>query len=191
LWVGLGALLLFKEKLRPAFWVGLAVALSGAALLVLGSPASGSGQGAAGGDALTGGLLALVAGLFYAAFFLATQRARQGLSAFATWWIAALSSTLTLLVASLLLGQPLTGYPLNSYLALLGLALTTQVLGYLCVNYALGHLPASIVSPTLLLQPIITTLAAAPLLGEVPDTAQLLGGGLVLAGVWVINRYGQ
>ncbi len=183
-WVGLGALLLFHERLRPAFWLGLTVALAGAAALLGGDFSGGAGVG-------LGSLFALIAGVFYAGFFLATQRARTGLSALASWWISALTSGVSLLLISLLLGQPLLGYPPAAYLALAANALITQVAGYLLVNYALGHLPASIVSATLLLQPIVTTAAGMALLGEWPTAVDVGGGLLLLAGVWIINRYGR
>jgi drug/metabolite transporter (DMT)-like permease len=183
-WVGLGALLIFRQKLKPMFWVGLAVALSGAGVMLSGDFGSGANAG-------LGSLLALIAGVFYAGFFLAAQRAREGLSAFASWWISAAASAVALLGSSLLLGQPLLGYSLATYTNLVGLALVTQAGAYLLVNYALGHLPAPIVSTTLLLQPIVTTLVGIPLLGEWPTPLDVLGGALVLAGVWVVNRYGK
>lgn len=183
-WVGLGAWLLFREKLRPAYWLGLAVALAGAAALLGGDFLSGASTG-------LGSVFAFIAGLFYAGFFLATQRARAGLSALASWWISALVSALGLLVAGLLLGQAFTGYPAFTYLNLIAAALITQLGGYLLVNYALGHLPAPIVSATLLLQPIVTTIAGLILLGEWPTPLGLLGGLLLLAGVWIVNRFGR
>jgi drug/metabolite transporter (DMT)-like permease len=67
-------------------------------------------------------------------------------------------------------------------------ALVTQLAGYLAISYALGYLPASIVSPTLLGQPVLTALLAVPLLGEPITWAQVAGGTLVLAGIWVVNR---
>jgi drug/metabolite transporter (DMT)-like permease len=93
-----------------------------------------------------------------------------------------------LLVFSLVLRQPLTGYPASTYLNLLAVALVTQVGAYVSVNYALGHLPASIVSPTLLGQPALTALLAVPLLGEPLTWWQVVGGVLVLAGIWTVHR---
>ncbi len=181
LWVSLGALFLFKEKLRPAFWAGLLLAMSGAMIIL-------------GGDFLThptlglGDLLALLAGVFYGLFFLATQRAREGLSSLASWWVSAAASSIALLALSLLLKQPLWGYSATSYASLVALALVTQVGGYISINYALGHLPASIVSPTLLGQPVLTALLAVPLLGEPVTVIQILGGVMVIGGIWLVNR---
>jgi len=181
LWVALGAWLLFREHLRPLFWGGLALTLLGAAFI-------------AGVDFLRhanlgwGDLLALGASLFYAAYYLITQRGRQHLPALPYVWMAGTASTAVLLVVSLALGMPLTGYPPSTYLAFLGLALVTQVIGYLAVAYALGHLPASIVSPTMVSQPVISGLLAIPFLGEMLTPTQLIGGAAVVAGVIVVHR---
>ncbi len=134
------------------------------------------------------GVLALLAGLFYGAFFLATERARDNLSSLVTWWVAAVSSAVALLAFSLILRQPLWGYSPTTYASLIALALVTQVGGYIAINYALGHLPASVVSPTLLGQPVLTALLAVPLLGEALTAAQIVGGLAVLAGIAIVHR---
>ena len=181
LWVSLGALVLFKEKLRPAFWAGLLLAMLGAMAIL-------------GRDFLThptlgvADLLALLAGLFYGAFFLATERARDNLNSLVTWWVAAVSSAVALLAFSQILRQPLWGYSLTTVASLIALALVTQVGGYISINYALGHLPASVVSPTLLGQPVLTALLAVPLLGEALTAAQIVGGLAMLAGIAIVHR---
>jgi drug/metabolite transporter (DMT)-like permease len=62
------------------------------------------------------------------------------------------------------------------------------MIGYLAISYALGHLPASIVSPTLIGQPILTTFLAIPMLGEIPNTLQWIGGAIALAGIYIVNQ---
>ena len=73
-------------------------------------------------------------------------------------------------------------------LALLGMGLMPQVAGYLAINYALGHLPAPIVSVTLLGQPVVTALLAVPLLAEGLSVEQVVGGLIVLGGIYLANR---
>jgi drug/metabolite transporter (DMT)-like permease len=184
LWVGLGALFIFTETLGRVFWVGLALALAGAAVILgadfLEHPTLGLGD-----------LLSLATGVFYGGFFLATQRARDGLDSLTSWWISALTSTVGLLIVSLLLGQPLTGYSAASYFHLAAVALVTQVGGYIAINYALGHLPASLVAPTLLAQPVVTAALAIPLLGEHLNWSQIVGGVLVMAGIWLVHQRGS
>jgi len=180
-WVGLAALILFKEKLRSKFWTGLLSALVGATMII-------------GEDFYThitlgtGSVLATIASFFYAGFLIATQRAREGLSSLTSWWISAVSSTVVLLIATILVAQPFTGYSITTYLNLIVLALMTQVISYILLNYALGHLPAHIVSPTLLGQPVLTAVMAVPMLGETLTTVQIIGGGIVLLGIWLVNQ---
>ena len=180
-WVSLGALVLFKEKLGKVFWAGLVLAMAGAVVIL-------------GGDFLAhpevglGDLLAVIAGFFYGSFLLTTQRARSGLSSLLSWWVVACASAAALLAICLVLRQPIVGYPALAYVSLIAAALISQVWGYLSLNYALGHLSASVVSPTLLLQPVLTALLAVPLLGEGISWEQALGGGVVLMGIWIIHR---
>jgi drug/metabolite transporter (DMT)-like permease len=180
-WVGLGAFILFRERLKTAFWVGLFLALIGAV-------------GMLGIDQWdisvieVGGLLGAAAGVFYAAFFLVAQKGRGYLDAVSYLWISVLGSTIVLLIIVLLRGQSLTGYPIQSYLSFLAFGLVTQVIGWLAINYAQGHLPATVVSPTMLGQPVMTALLAVILLGETLSFGQLLGGFAVLAGVYLAHR---
>jgi drug/metabolite transporter (DMT)-like permease len=180
LWVALFAWLVWKEHLKTAFWIGLLLTLAGAAIVL-------------GTDFLRhtkfgiGDLLAITAGIFYAGYFLVTQRGRVHWDTLSYVWIVGLVSSLCLLGISLGFGMPITGYPLQSYLAFLGAALVAQTGGYLAVGYALGHLPASLVAPTMLGQPIVTALLAIPLLGESLQAAQILGGLAVLAGIYIVH----
>lgn len=184
LWVALIAWLIFKERLKPMFWIGLALTLTGAAI-VLGSdfllhP-----------DLGTGDMIALGAAIFYGGYLLVTQRGRQHLDTLSYVWLVSLSSALILLGVSLGMELPLTGFSSQTYLAFLGAALVSQVLGYLAVAYALGHLPASLVSPTLIGQPVVTALLSIPFLGEVMSPAQWIGGVGVLAGIYLVHHNRQ
>lgn len=180
-WVSLGALIFFKERLLPAFWFGVALAMAGIVVIVgqdfLTHPTLGAGD-----------LFGLSAGFFYGTFFLIAQRARERLSSLAAWWISAAASVVTLFALSVVFGQPLLGYPLQSYVNLVAVALLAQIGGWLAINYALGRLPASIVAPTLLIQPVVTALLAVPLLGQTLGEAQIVGGLLVIVGIFLVHR---
>jgi drug/metabolite transporter (DMT)-like permease len=181
LWVGLGALVFFREKLSAWFWGGLLLALAGAVIVL-------------GDDALHaaslgwGSLYGLLAGVFYGSYFIITQRGRESLDSLTFLWLAALSSTFSLFVVVLALRYPLGGYSTRTLFSALGLALVSQISGYMSINYALGHLPASVVSPTLLSQPVLTALLSGLLLGERFSPMQVVGGLTVLVGVYVVHR---
>jgi len=180
-WVGLGSLVLFRERLSGGFWAGLAIAMIGA-VLVLGtdlSHATGLGLGT---------FLGLMAAIFYGGYYLVTQRGRAHLSTLAYFWITVASSSLILLTFNLVLGRSLSGFSVETWLALLALGLVAQGLGWMTLNYAQGFLPASVVAPTLLGQPVVTAVLAVILLGERFTLGHILGGLGVLAGVYIVHR---
>jgi drug/metabolite transporter (DMT)-like permease len=181
LWVALGAWLIFRQRLSLRFWIGLAIALAGAVLIMgldfLLHPTFGLGD-----------LMACTAGIFYAAYQMITQRGRQYFDPFRYSWIVALSATGAIFFVNLALGNPLTGYPPLTWLIFLLTAIVSQTIGYLSITYALGHLPAHVVSPTLIAQPILTTLLAIPLLREIPTVWQGVGGLIALAGIYLVNQ---
>lgn len=181
IWVGLGASYFFHEKLPARFWAGLALAISGA-LLILGL------------DTLQafelglGTFLGLLAGMFYGGYFLVTQRSRRQLDATTSFWWASTSATVALVLAALLLRQPLAGYPPLTWLSFLALGIVVQAFGQFAFSFALGYLPASLVAPAGLGQPVMTAILAAILLGEGLTAGEIVGGLTVLIGVYIVQR---
>jgi drug/metabolite transporter (DMT)-like permease len=184
LWVGLGALFLFHEKLPRRYWLGLFAALIGMVVIV-------------GGDAWRllhfnlGDLLAIAASLFYAAYMLTTQRARMRVDTLTFNAVYLTAAVLVLLPFNLLTGTQLTGFSRQTWLALFGLGLFAQVIGWVAINYALGHLQAAHVSVTLLGQPVVTAILGVVLLGELLTVNQACGGLLVLFGIYLVNLRNQ
>jgi drug/metabolite transporter (DMT)-like permease len=180
-WVGLGALVLFRERLGHYFWPGLALALAGMALVV-----SGGARHLARFN--YGDMLSIVGSLFYALYLLVTQRVRAGMDTLTFLALSVASSVVLLFAVCLVMGAPLAGFSGRTWAALAALGLLSHLGGYLSINYALGHLPATTVSVTLLAQPVITALISIPLLGEFLSARQILGGALVLLGIYLVNR---
>ena len=181
IWVGLGAMLFFREQLRIGFWFGLTLAMIGAVMLM-------------GVDQLhnvtqsIGSFYGLLAGVFYAAFFLLSQKARENVDPFSFLCIAFASAGCTTGLIAILFGQPLSGYSMLTYMIFVVYGAVIQVGGWLCVTYALGKLSASTVAPILLMQAVITGVLAHLFLGEHLNYMQYLGGAIVLSGIFVVQR---
>jgi drug/metabolite transporter (DMT)-like permease len=181
LWVALGAWLILKQKLTAVFWRGLIIALLGAALIMgtdfILHPRFGVGDA-----------MAICTGLFYGGYFLVTERSRLHFDPISHIWLVGVGASISLFIANRFLGNPLAGYPAQTWLIFLTTAVVSQLVGYMSLAYALGHLPASIVSPTMILQPVVTALLAIPLLGEIPSIWQGVGGAIALAGIYIVNQ---
>lgn len=181
IWVGLGSQIFLGERRGTIFWVGLALALTGSALIL--------GQDALQSDELgLGTLLGLIGSFFYGGYFLLTQRGRESLNSLNFFWIVAASATVTLLVFTLIFRHPLLGYSRNTYLNFIALGVVVQVLGWFSINYAQGYLPAAIVAPTLLGQPVMTAILSYLLLGEAFTILQIGAGLIVILGVFFVHR---
>lgn len=181
LWVALGTWLIFKQKLSGKFWRGLAITLTGAVLIVgtdfILHPRFGVGD-----------VMAMFTGFFYGGYFLFTEKSRDHFSPVSHIWIVGIGASVSLFIINIILGHPITGFNRNTWIVFISTALVSQLIGYMALAYALGHLPASIVAPTMVLQPVVTAILAIPLLKEVPNIWQVLGGGIALAGIYIINR---
>jgi drug/metabolite transporter (DMT)-like permease len=182
--VGIFGWLLFRKSPPVTFWLGLLLAASGSLIVVREDLARHLQFG-------TGDVMALVAGACFAIYLMATEtvRAYSGTTAFLR--IAAVSTTLFLLLMCVITGLSFNVPSRRAWLALAGLGLITQLGGYFALTYALGHLPATITSVTLLAQVPLTAALAALLLGEPLTGRQILGGLIVLLGVGLANRRGH
>jgi len=182
LWVALFAGIFLREKLKFGFWIGLLCTLLGAAVVLgndlINHPTLGMGD-----------LLALLSSLFYAGYYILTQIGRRKINTISYISLACLSGGLTLFGIAGVQKMPIGGYSQATYLVFLGAALISQVCGYFSMAYALGHLPASVVSPTMIAQPVLTALMAIPIAGQPLSIPQVFGGLVVLAGIFLVNKH--
>ncbi|MEO8357448.1 MAG: DMT family transporter [Chloroflexota bacterium] len=181
LWVALGTWFILKQKLSAGFWRGLTFTLLGAALIMgtdfILHPRFGVGD-----------VMAVFTGFFYGGYFLFTERSRTTFDPVSHIWFVGIGATVSLFIINLVLHNPLSGFDTNTWLVFLASALVSQLIGYMSLAYALGHLPASVVSPTMILQPVLTTILAIPLLGEIPSIWQGIGGAMALIGIYIVNQ---
>jgi drug/metabolite transporter (DMT)-like permease len=89
---------------------------------------------------------------------------------------------------------PNKGFEEISHLTLNGW-LATAFLGIFCSGFAyvfwydsLSQVPASQVGVFLYIEPMVTVIVAALAIGETMTLAAGVGGGIILLGVWLVNR---
>jgi drug/metabolite transporter (DMT)-like permease len=162
-------------SLAQALALGLAAA--GAALL-MGSSAELSARN------LKGDILALLAGLLYAGYLIAVQRARGALKPLPLLFLASLFGAAMLIPLSLALGERIIP---ADWTWLLLLAIGSQVIGQGLLVYAIGSVSPLVVGLTLLTQPAISALIGWFAYGERLSPLDWLGA-LAIAGALVLVR---
>ncbi|MGH3444066.1 MAG: DMT family transporter, partial [Nocardioidaceae bacterium] len=142
--------------------------------------------------ALVGDLLALAGGIAAAAYMLIGSRARQTMTTTAYTWVCYGSCAAALVVACVVSGQPLGGYPLGQWGLLLVTTATAQLLGHSVFNHLLATTSPVLVSLALLLEVPGASLIAAFFLGQRPPLGTLVGLAVLLAGMAlvIVNNHG-
>lgn len=166
----------FRETPRKLFLAGLAAAIAGTLLLI----GANFGQS---GCASLGDALGVITAMFYAAYQMTVTRLRAHVpTASLMAWSSAIMAALLLPIAWIS-GEQLLPHTNAGWLKLIGIALFAQVVGQSLIAWAMAHLTATFSSVGLLLQPVMATLFAWILLGEIVGPLQFAGGVLVLAGI--------
>jgi drug/metabolite transporter (DMT)-like permease len=177
IFVTLAGWVLWRKRVTGTFLVGMVAAIAGMFILV-------GPNFAIGGTRLAGDALGALTAVFYAGYMLSIKSARD--AGASTARLMAWSTTIT--AVALLSPQPMLPQGTQGWMVLVGLALVTQVLGQGLIAYAFAHLPASLSSVSLLIQPVMAALFAWALFGEAIGAAQFVGGAVVLAGIWLAKR---
>lgn len=196
LWVAAASPLLLKEKPDRILFTGMLLALAGSTIAGLAENCQFSMDGISchfegsllQGGAMIGNLLALAGAVLAAAYLIIGRKMRTRLDMLVYIYVVYGSAAIFLLAGVLLSGYPLTGYSARLYGFTLLLALVPQIIGHSTYNWALAYLPATFVSVSLLGEPIGTIILAYFILHESPTPLEVIGGGLILAGIYLASR---
>jgi drug/metabolite transporter (DMT)-like permease len=142
------------------------------------------GAGAYGSNPALGVVYGVLTAVMYSAFLLVLRAGNRDLRRPAgPLFYATLSAAVVTLPAGWALDelQLEPSWPEHGWLVLL--ALTSQVLGWLFISYALPRVPAALTSVVLTLQPALSVVLAVILLDEEPSSVQLVGVLVILGGV--------
>ncbi|HET6698511.1 MAG TPA: DMT family transporter [Nocardioidaceae bacterium] len=137
-------------------------------------------------EALAGDLLALAGGVGAAAYTVIGAAARRELSTTAYTFACYGTCAVLLAAGCLAAGQDLTGYPLDQWLLLLLITVTSQLMGHSVFNHLLATTGPMLVSLALLLEVPGAALLAALLLGQTPPPGALVGLGVIVAGMMLV-----
>jgi drug/metabolite transporter (DMT)-like permease len=173
------AWLVLKQAPKPLFLLGMALAIAGAVGMAVfkggvdGRPPS-----------FLGDFLSVLTAVWYGAYFLVVRRVRETFSTAAVMWGTSLIGLAPLLMAAVLLREPLTPATPGEWAALVALGFV-HVTGQGSIAWALGRLPTSLAAVVVLVQPVVAGLLGWWLFAEAMTPMQGACAALALAGVAV------
>ncbi len=177
------ATVFLHERLRFWGWAGIGVSFAGVATIALGE---GGGVGLEPGA----GLLAL--GALAQGISFVVQKSAFGkygpveLISYTIW-----IGTLPMLVFAPGLAETVATAPLDATLGVVYLGVVAGALAQCVWAYALSQIPAARAASLLYLIPGLAVVLGWAYLGEMPTLLSLIGGGLTLLGVVLVNTLGR
>ena len=172
-----------REKLTALRGIGIALSVAGAALVTQARVSAG------GRDELLGNLLVFAGVLAWGIY--AVQGKKLSTSVPGIVSTAASAGAATLLIAPIASVEMLAGNPpsfdAGSIGGILFLGAGANAAAFALWNFSLKHVDASVAGSYINLVPVIGVLLAI-LLGETMTLTQWIGGGIVMAGVWLTDR---
>lgn len=169
----------FGEKLNSQGIIGTVIALAGIIILFWGDLVEDPGN-------FKGNFLAFISGILAGLYYLGGRKHRKNISLPTYAFVVYLSSAIIMWFVVIIQGLEYKPMP-NSELQLFFLmALVPTLLGHTMQNWALAFLPAYVISITLLAEPIGSGLLAWYIFSEVPSLGVLVGGLIVLLGVYSV-----
>lgn len=195
LWVALLSPMLLNEKLTSAAIVGLGLAILGGAIIGLsdacaiqnGIQCPQLGQ-VMQGRAMWGNFLALAGAWAVTGYLIIGRKLRAGMSLVPYIFLVYGMAAVALFIIMLAAGHSPFGYETKTYGWIFLLAAVPQLIGHSTYNWALRYLPAAFVAVTTLGEPIGSAILAFFILSETPAIATIIGGILILFGIYLASR---
>ncbi len=198
LWVALLSPLFLREPLTRPVLFGMILTLAGGTVIGLGDscaietgltcpPLSEFVQG----KAFLGNFLALAGAWAVAGYLMIGRSLRARTSLIPYIFLVYSVAAIALLGIMFAAGQRPTGFSPLTYIWIALLALIPQLIGHSTYNWALRYLPAALVSITTLGEPVGSAILAYFILQEAPSALTLLGGALILAGIYLASSKGR
>lgn len=178
----IGESIFFKKRYPLLSILGSLVSIIGGILI-------GLGDFRISGKALLGDLLALLGALMVTVYWLFGQKVRTRLTLLPYTLLVYGSSTIILVIYSLSFHYSFTQYEKTDWIVFIALAVIPNILGHTLFNWAIKYTNATTISMVLLGEPIGASILAALIYKEAPTLIQIIGGLIILLGLYVFQRY--
>jgi drug/metabolite transporter (DMT)-like permease len=185
IWVGLFSWWWYREKLSLQGIIGIGIALFGGVIIAIAdSSIDGSYS-----NPILGDLLALIGAVMSSLYMIfGSQAQRRGLDTGSYVAIAYFTAALCLFPLPFLFKVSYFGYKGEVYLYICLMAVMSQVIGHSSLNWSMRWISPTVISLSLLFEPVIASLVGAIVFGEVPSINLLLGGLIILGGIGVFIK---
>jgi drug/metabolite transporter (DMT)-like permease len=181
IWVGFFSWWWYGEKFSQLKLLGIGVALVGGTIIAL---ADINVVGSNYDNPILGNILALIGAVMSSLYIIfGLQAQRQGLNTSNYVAIAYSIAALFLLPLPFFYDTSYFGYPPAVYLYIFLMALISQVIGHTSFNWSVRWISPTLISLSLLFEPVVASVMGGIIFAEIPSLGLLLGGLIILLGI--------
>ncbi len=184
IWVSIGYCLFMKGKMNWKVILCIAVMVAGSMLIAFSDSMAGEGH-------LYGDILAVIGAISVAGYTLIGKERRKSMTTTAYTYIVYTTCALVLVGTTIFQGYGVTDFSIRTIGAGFLLAVVSTIMGHSVFNWCLKYFSPSFVSGARLCEPVIASIVAIFLFREIPAVMQVLGGAVVIGGVFVYSKLEQ
>lgn len=173
---------LFKEKLSKKALFSICLAFCGTIIIAL------DGKSSATESAMLGNAMAFLGGIFVAFYFIIGNIVRKRVNAIPYVFIVYSVSTIILFIFCFTTGTSIYPYPVKEFVLFFCLALFCSILGHTIYNWMVQYVSATFISASTLCEPVFASVMALILFKEIPSFNTLIGGVIILIGIFLFTR---
>lgn len=174
---------IYKKRVPGKAIVAIVIALAAGAYMTC-SDLSAFSDGRA-----IGYILAFLSGVFMGIYFAIGKKAHEGVEGSTYVFLVFLSCWICFVIAVIVTGTPVLGYPATDYLFIVLLAFVCQIGSHAVWNLCLGMVEPLYVSAWESMDPVVSTILAFVLIGQVPTLTEVVCCIIVVAALIMYSRY--
>ncbi|MEM9509467.1 MAG: DMT family transporter [Cyanobacteria bacterium P01_E01_bin.35] len=185
IWVGLFSWWWYRERLTRQGVVAILLALVGGIIIAL----SNGNDSVSYENSMLGNSLALLGAIMSSLYIIFGSQAQQrGLNTRSYIAIAYSTAAVCLLPMPLIYHTSYLGYSQSIYIYVLSMAIMSQVVGHTSLNWSVRWISPTLVSLSLLFEPVVASVFGAIIFQEIPSFNVLLGGVIILGAIALFLR---
>ncbi|MCH3963360.1 MAG: DMT family transporter [Clostridium sp.] len=182
IFAAIGFVVIFKGKINKKGILAMAITFAGSVVIAMNDCSGGK-------NVLYGDCLALLGAVMVAVYTLIGKKQRDHISTTVYTFITYSACLVTLLLFDFFTDTAIYGYGIKEIILGLLLGISCTLLGHSVFSWCLKYLSPSFVSSTKLLEPVFASALAVLIYGEVPGVLQIIGGIVVIGGVYLYSQY--
>jgi drug/metabolite transporter (DMT)-like permease len=170
-----------KGKLSKKAVISIAISMAGSIIIAFSDSGNETSH-------LYGDLLSAVSAMAISVYILLGKSLRESMTATVYTYLVYVACSITLVILTAMQNYTISDFTPSALTAGLLLGVFSTILGHSIFSWCLKYFSPAFVSASKLCEPVVAAIMAAILFSEIPAPLQILGGIIVILGVYLYSK---